>query len=246
MSPVADVPPGKLLLVTDFDGTLADIVADPAQAQARPEALQALRALAALVAGVIVLSSRKPEDLQRLVPVAGVRLVGDSGMAVPRHAQKAALESFTAEATRALQGVGGTWVEAKPASTAVHFRNSGLNSEQVGALLVPLVERTSLTMALGRKVFEIHARLAGKGSALAALVAAEDPGGVVCFGDDENDRSMFGYVSSLAIPHTSVGVWSAEAPAGLFDRCDIVVNGPSGAVAVLSEIVQWARGRPSA
>jgi len=35
-SPVAKVPPSEIVLVTDFDGTLADIVPDPTQTVARP------------------------------------------------------------------------------------------------------------------------------------------------------------------------------------------------------------------
>jgi trehalose-6-phosphatase len=100
-----------------------------------------------------------------------------------------------------------------------------------------------LDAALGRKVIEVHAPKTGKGSALAALVPAEDPGGVVCFGDDENDRPMFDYVSRIEIPHMCVGVDSPEAPAGLFDRCDLVVNGPDEAAALMNEIVEWASAK---
>ncbi len=109
------------------------------------------------------------------------------------------------------------------------------------ALLRPLLDGARLSAWLGRKVVEVHAPKAGKGSALAALLPGEDPGGIVCFGDDENDRSLFEYVSALDIPHMAVGVWSAEAPPDLFERCDLVVPGPAGATAVLREIVEWAR-----
>jgi hypothetical protein len=81
----------------------------------------------------------------------------------------------------------------------------------------------------------------GKGSALAALLPGEDPAGVICFGDDENDRTMFDYVSGLDVPHLVVGVWSAEAPRDLFATCDLVVQGPGGAIAVLREVLRWAR-----
>ena len=108
------------------------------------------------------------------------------------------------------------------------------------ALIQPLLEGRRLAADLGRKVIEVHAPNAGKGTALSALIPAEDPAGVVCFGDDENDRSMFEYVSSLDIPHMCVGVSSPEAPLGLFDRCDLVVSGPEEAASLLKEIVEWA------
>ena len=240
-SHLARIQPGEVILVTDFDGTLAEVVQDPAAARARPEALEALEQLVRLLADVIVLSSRTPAQLETLVPMSGVRLIGDSGLAIPRKAQKEALDHFNADVSRLLERIPGAWLEVKPASTAVHFRNTDLSGEQMISLLQPLLDGARLEAAVGRKVIEVHAPKAGKGSALAALLPGEDPGGVVCFGDDENDRSMFEYISSLDIPHMCIGVWSPEAPPNLFDRCDLVVPGPAGATAVLQEIVEWAK-----
>ena len=240
-SPVARIQPGEVILVTDFDGTLAEIVQDPAAARARPEALEALEQLVRLLADVIVLSSRPPAQLEHLVPVSGVRLIGDSGRALPRKAHKESLDRFNAEAGRLLERFPGAWLEVKPASTAVHFRNTELTGEQMLKVLQPVLEDTRLGATPGRRVIEVHAPNTGKGSALAALLPTEDPGAVVCFGDDENDRSMFEYVGRLDIPHMCVGVWSPEAPKDLFDGCDLVVPGPAGAAAVLQEIVEWAK-----
>ncbi len=242
-SPVAQVPPGELLLVTDFDGTLADVVQDPSAARARPDALKALEELAMLLADVIVLSSRPPAQLEQLVPVRGLRLIGDSGLAIPRHAQKDALDRFNAEAGRMLEEIPGSWIEVKPASTAIHFRNTEKSGPEMLTLLKPMLEAARLEGALGRKVIEVHAPRAGKGYALASLLPGEDCAGVLCFGDDENDRSMFDYVSSLEQPPRCVGVWSPEAPSGLFAKCGLVVPGPAGATKVLEEILEWARAR---
>jgi trehalose 6-phosphate phosphatase len=240
-SPVARIQPAEVILVTDFDGTLAEIVQDPAGAGARPESLAALSELVMLLADVVVLSSRPPAQLETLVPISGLRLIGDSGLALPRHAQREALDRFNADAGKLLQRVPGSWLEVKPASTAIHFRNTDMSGEQMLVLLQPLLDGARLAAAAGRKVIEVHAPNAGKGSALAALLPGEDPGGVVCFGDDENDRSMFEYVCTLDVPHWCVGVWSPEAPPDLFDHCDLVVHGPVGATAVLEEIVEWAK-----
>lgn len=243
-STVARVEPREVILVTDFDGTLAEVVPDPASAAARPDSLEAIQQLAGLLADVIVLSSRTPAQLERLVPIEGVRLIGDSGIALPRHAQKEALDRFNAQAAWLLERVPGAWLEVKPASTAIHFRNTDQSGSEMLALIKPLLEGSRLSAALGRRVIEVHSPKAGKGSALAALIPGEDPSGVVAFGDDENDRSMFEYVSGLEIPHLSVGVWSPEAPADLFDKTDLVVPGPEGAARVLNEIVEWAKSWP--
>jgi len=235
-SPASSVPPSELVLVTDFDGTLADIVPDPTQTVARPEALQALSRL-------VRLSSRTTAQLEQLIPISGVRLIGDSGRATPRHAQQEALQRFNADVAVVLGRIPGAWLEVKPASSAIHFRNTTLSGEEALALIQPLLEGRRLAADAGRKVIEVHTPNAGKGTALASLLPAVDPEGVVCFGDDENDRSMFDYISSLEIPHTCVGVNSHEAPAHLFDRCDVVVNGPEEAVRFLNEIVEWAAGQ---
>jgi trehalose 6-phosphate phosphatase len=240
-SPVARIQPAEVILVTDFDGTLAEIVQDPAGASARLESLAALEELVRLLADVIVLSSRPLAQLENLVPLSGIRLIGDSGLAIPRHALREALDRFNADAGKILERIPGSWLEVKPASTAIHFRNTDMTGEQMKSLMQPLLDGARLAGALGRKVIEVHAPKAGKGSALAALIPNEDPGGVICFGDDENDRPMFEYVSTIDVPHWAVGVWSPEAPLGLFDHCDLVVPGPAGATAVLQEIVEWAR-----
>lgn len=239
-SPVSAVPPSELVLVTDFDGTLAEIVADPDLSAALPESLEALSRLVRLLADVIVLSSRTPEQLEKLVPVSGVRLIGDSGRAIPRHAQRETLDQFNRDVAVVLERIPGAWLEVKPSSSAIHFRKTELSGQEMLALIQPLLEGRRLAADLGRKVIEVHAPNAGKGTALSALIPAEDPAGVVCFGDDENDRSMFEYVSSLDIPHMCVGVSSPEAPLGLFDRCDLVVSGPEEAASLLKEIVEWA------
>jgi trehalose-phosphatase len=243
-SPVAAVPPSEVVLVTDFDGTLAEIVEDPTQTVARPDALQALSRLVRQLADVIVLSSRTTAQLEQLVPISGVRLIGDSGLAPPRHAHKDALEEFNSDVAVLLERTPGAWLELKPASSAIHFRQTNLSGDEMIALIQPLLDGRPLAGYLGRKVIEVHAPKAGKGTALAALLPGEDPAGVVCFGDDENDRSMFEYVSSMDVPHMAVGVSSPEAPAHLFDRCDVVVNGPEEAAAFLNEIVEWAEGTP--
>jgi len=239
-SPVSEIGPSELMLVTDFDGTLADIVPDPVQSEALPESLTALRRLAQKLKEVVVLSSRTSAELSELVPVSGVRLIGDSGLTPPDAHEKRELERFNTEAAKLLGNLPGAWLELKPASTTVHFRNSTASGEEVLALLRPLIKDTGLYGAPGRKVIEVHSRFAGKGTALQALLAEAQPGGVVCMGDDENDRSAFEVVSRLDIPHMCAGVASNEAPPDLFDRCELILAGPSEAARFLQLLADWA------
>ncbi len=241
-SAVSGLPSKEVMVVTDFDGTLAEIGPDPTRSVAIPGALDALRRLSRLLKEVVVLSSRTAEELSRLVPVAGVRLIGDSGLPPPNPDEKRALEQFNAEAAKLLGSYPGVWIEIKPASSTVHLRNAKITGEEATALLRPLVKANALFGAQGRKVIEVHSRFGGKGAALAALLDEVKPEGVVAMGDDENDRAAFELLSARAIPHLTIGVSSAEVPPDLFARCDVVVDGPEQATLFLQMMVDWAGG----
>ncbi|MGZ6338976.1 MAG: trehalose-phosphatase [Candidatus Limnocylindrales bacterium] len=88
-------PPGPLLLVSDFDGTLARISPDPMGAAIEPLGRAALRRLARVAAAhperlrLIVLSGRTALDVASRVRVGGVRYLGNHGIEgglLPRHA----------------------------------------------------------------------------------------------------------------------------------------------------------------
>src|SRR2546421_12041364 len=95
-SPLARIEPGEVILVTDFDGTLAEIVQDPAAARARPEALEALEQLVPLLADVIVLSSRPPPRPEHPARVPGRGLSGATGPPIPPKARKKQPDRFNA------------------------------------------------------------------------------------------------------------------------------------------------------
>jgi trehalose 6-phosphate phosphatase len=239
-SPVSGISPREILLVTDFDGTLADIGPDPDQTVAVADALDALRRLSLVLRQVVVLSSRTTADLSRLVPVTGVRLIGDSGLPAPDPDEKRALDRFNIEAAQLLSPVLGARIEIKPASSTVHLRSAQISGEEAMALLRPLLKATGLSGAQGRRVIEVHTRFAGKGTALAALLNEIEPGGVISMGDDENDRAAFEVLSAHPIPHMCIGVSSPEVPGNLFARCDLVLDGPRHAPAFLTMLADWA------
>jgi trehalose 6-phosphate phosphatase len=239
-SALSSIRPADLLLVSDFDGTLAEIVPEPTLAMALPDSLNALRRLAPVLKKVVILSSRTNPELNSLVSIPGALLIGDSGLPPPTREELHALKVFNAEAAKRLGTTPGAWIEIKPASSAVHFRNAPVSGREVLNLLQPLLDQTGLYGGLGRKVIEVHARDKGKGNALENLLSRFTPGGVVCMGDDENDRSVFDVASKAPLPHLCVGVGSAEVPQDLFDHCDLVLDGPAEASAFLRSIADWA------
>jgi len=125
LADIARVP--QLLIGCDYDGTLAPLVDDPSAAGPLPEAVAAVRALAALPQTVVaVISGRALRDLATLSRLPSeVHLVGSHGsefdlgfiqrLAPEQRALHARLEAELAAIVREQPGVR---LESKPASIA--------------------------------------------------------------------------------------------------------------------------------
>ena len=83
-------PPGRILVVTDYDGTIAEIAVDPMGAQIEPTARRALRRLARFADAhperltVAILTGRALTDVGPRVRVGGLRYVGNHGLGKDR------------------------------------------------------------------------------------------------------------------------------------------------------------------
>src|SRR5919199_6860419 len=128
---IARVP--TLLVACDYDGTLAPIVEDPTTATPLPEAVAAIRALAALPqTTVAVISGRALRDLAALSRLPSeVYLVGSHGSEFDVGFVEALPEDrlrLRTELHNVLQdivkGEPGIKLEVKPASIAVHTRTA--------------------------------------------------------------------------------------------------------------------------
>jgi trehalose-phosphatase len=241
MSRLADLAPADVLLVTDFDGTLAEVVSNPAHATLHPASRSALEKLSHTLCHVAVLSSRSRADLQTRVPIGGVELIGDSGLGDMTSDERRRLDMFNVESGRVLADVPGVWLETKPAGTAIHHRHAQVHPAEILRRIGPAVRETGLHVHVGRRVIEVMPRERPKGDALAGLIVRLQPRGVICLGDDENDRPMFDYVGALARPHLTVGVASEEARADLFAGCDLVVSGPEEVGDFLTALADWSQ-----
>ena len=239
---VARAEPARALVATDFDGTLSAIVPVPASARPLPGALDALRSLAETAGAVAVISGRSQSDLRRLLPVPGLRLLGDYGRPEPTPAERARLAAFNQEVETAIAGVRGARVEAKPGSTSVHYRDHPAAGPGLFERVRPLAEAHGLDVRRGRLVLEAVPAGWDKARALAGLVEELDPSAVVFAGDDHGDRGCFTYCSTLERPHLAIGVTSVETAPEVFEDCDLLVEGPEACVSLLSRMAaEWAR-----
>jgi len=183
--------PGRLLIVADFDGTLAEGSRDPAAAVIVPLARRALRRLARVAearperAAVAILTGRTAADVAARVRVGGVAYLGDHGLqwgtfprggnparlrTTFRDGHEAAHEPAEMLASRVPEVLGHPpwlFVERKGPSVAFHVRQA---EDRVAAraaveAAIELVDRGSPTHDLahyrGRLVVDLRPRTAG-------------------------------------------------------------------------------------
>ena len=248
---VAD--PARSLIGTDFDGTLAPIVADPRAARALPGAVPALRRLAGAVGTVAVITGRPAAEAVAyggLDAVPGLIVLGHYGWQRWQDGELTGPPSPPAvqAARQALPGLlrqagapDGTWVEDKGHALAVHTRRTADPDAALGLLRGPLdnlAERIGLAAEPGRMVIELRPAGVDKGSALTGLVRERGAAAVLFCGDDLGDLPAFAAVRALradGIPGCAVASASPESPE-VADAADLVVDGPEGIVALLAAL----------
>ncbi|WP_327696589.1 trehalose-phosphatase [Streptomyces sp. NBC_00459] len=252
--------PAGAVVVLDFDGTLAPIVADPEQARAHPDTLPALSALAPEVASVAVLTGRPAGVAVRHGGFAGVPglehlvVLGHYGTerwdavtgTVSAPAPHPGVAAVRAELPGFLERFGawqGTWIEEKGRAVAVHTRRAADPQAAFEALREPLADlatRHGLIVEPGRLVLELRPPGMDKGVALQEYVRETGATSVLYAGDDLGDLPAFAAVEKLrqnGIPGLLVCSGNAtEAVTELAERADLVVDGPAGVVQLLTAL----------
>ncbi|KUI04145.1 HAD family hydrolase [Mycolicibacterium acapulense] len=188
----------RLLITSDFDGTLAPIVSNPGDARPLAEAADALVALADLPdTASALISGRALEVLRELsgMPPA-VHLVGSHGAefntGFTHEVDDVALQRITSELREIASGKPGVTVETKPASVALHVRNASAD-DSAAALSAAREASTDWNAQLteGKEVLEFAVIQTDKGKAIDILREQENADAVVFFGDDVTDEKAF-------------------------------------------------------
>ncbi|HEX2417660.1 MAG TPA: trehalose-phosphatase, partial [Micromonosporaceae bacterium] len=192
----------QLLVACDYDGTIAPIVEDPAQAVPLPETVAALRALAALPqTKVAVISGRALRDLAAMSRLPSeIHLVGSHGSEFDvGFVHKLAPElvdlrdRLLDELTGIVRDRNGVRLEVKPASIAVHFRTA---SRPIAAEVAELVQSGpaawhGVQVTEGKEVIELAVFATHKGTALDSLRTQLGASAVLYVGDDVTDENAF-------------------------------------------------------
>ncbi|MFJ6780644.1 trehalose-phosphatase [Streptomyces yangpuensis] len=256
--------PRRSVVALDFDGTLADIVPDPDQARAHPEAVPALSALAPKVDSVAVVTGRPAGVAVRYGGFAGVQglehlvVLGHYGAErwdavtgiVHAPAEHPGVAAVRAELPGFLDSIGawrGTWIEEKGRALAVHTRRAEDPAAAFAALREPLTDlaaRHGLMVEPGRAVLELRPPGMDKGVALTEFLAERDAETVLYAGDDLGDLAAYSAVEKRradGLPGLLVCSGSAEVPE-LAARADLVLPGPGSVAAFLAALAEALRG----
>jgi trehalose 6-phosphate phosphatase len=200
---------GRLVLLLDFDGTLAPIVERPELAgmpASTRDALERLRACPGVEAAVV--SGRGLADVRERAGIEGVAYAGNHGMEIDgpgihrTHpealAARPALEAVLHDLTPMLAGVPGAFVEDKGLTLSVHYRQTpAADAPRVRDAVAAAMDGrlADLRVTEGKMVLEIRPRVDWhKGRAVLFLLEQmRPPAGapVLYLGDDRTDEDAF-------------------------------------------------------
>ena len=243
----------RLLVASDFDGTLAPLVADPWNARILPGAQRALRRLAAVSnVHVALISGRTVPDLARRAGIGGASYRGDHGAEraeAPRGFRPAALlgqrepasAAETAMAARLKaevpRAVNESWLvlEDKGPALTFHFRAApdvGMARARVAAAVDAGDPDAVLRRSGSRRSLELRPPGAStKGDALRDLMEEWKPTAVLMLGDDRNDALAFDALREARTAGRIEGLaiavaGHADVTQGVAAHADLVLSSP--------------------
>ena len=227
-------------ILLDVDGTLSPIVERPELAELAARARPVLSRLVERYRVVAAISGRTRDELEWLVGVPGVRLIGSYGLAagsVPPDLISAVLATA--------DDVEGAWMETKGATIAVHYRATPdrdaagrVLEERLSALAVP----ARMALVPGKHVVElVPAGLPLKEGAVDRIIEDEGLRAALYAGDDLADLLAFEALDRARedgrLEHAvKVAVRGAETPDVLVEAADVVVDGPAEMVTLLARL----------
>ena len=247
----------RLIVASDFDGTLAPIVPRPQDARILPRARQALEVLRnAPDTYVAVLTGRSLGGLAETglqsdgwivsgshgSELTGLDIgpAGEGGDGPPLGSpltdeESERLERVGRRFERVLGGEPGVRLERKPFGIAVHTRQVA-DPEQAEELMAAAVElglAADMHVREGKQVREFSVRDSNKGSVLRSIRAALPDAPVLFLGDDVTDEDVF-----TTLSHDDLGIKVGEGDTAAMER----VPDPETATAVLALLAELRTG----
>ena len=238
----------RTALLVDFDGSLSAIVDRAEDARPLAGVTDVLARLAAGLGRVAVVSGRPVGFLARHLPVEGLTYVGLYGMeqstdgayAVDQRVEPylVAVAAATAELERRLPK---ELIEPKSGiSVTLHWRPAPEQGEHIAEVAHEVATKHGLAELQTRMAVELRPPIdVDKGGPTRALVKGFEVGAYA--GDDYGDLPAFAALSEAVAAGelaraVRIGVTSNEAPPELAAAVDVVVDGPTGFLALLTRV----------
>jgi len=227
-------------ILLDVDGTLSPIAERPELARLVTGTDAVLSRLVERYRVVAAISGRTQDQLERLVDVEGVRLIGSYGLrpgSVPA--------DLIAVVLAAADQVEGAWMETKGATIAVHYRatpdatSAGRELEQ---RMGQIADQAEMALLSGKHVVElVPAGFPLKEGAVERIIESDALHAALYAGDDIADLLAFEALDRAhadgRLEHVvKVAVHGAETPEDLVAAADIVVEGVSEMVDLLATL----------
>lgn len=249
--------PARSAVLLDVDGTLAPIVRHADDATV-PEAVRGLLIKVAKRYGVVAcVSGRRAADARRIVSIGSIAYVGAHGGELLRPGNvrpevDRALEDWTRrvqdfarEADNAHLSRLRVRLEDKSSIVAFHWRGTPDEEAAQAAVheLANRAEAVGLSTHWGRKVLEVRPPVRmDKGIGIRRLLREADVAAALYAGDDATDLDAFGALAELAAQGRletviCVGIGSEEGPREIFERADVVLDGPGEVRALLEALL---------
>ena len=237
-------------LVSDLDGTLSPIVADPAAARVADGAVESLAGVQAAGVEVVIMTGRSAASARLMVGTDRFLIVANHGAEwlEPAAEPAAAAPERPPAVERAIglvRAVDGIEIEWKAPTATIHFRNAPDPGEARRQILEQLAaaELGAVELHPGRMSLEVRpAGAPHKGEALHQLVATRGLRGLVVIGDDVTDLDMFrtaaqlradGTLEAAAILAVAGGT---EVPPEVVAGADASLDSPPAVVALLAQL----------
>jgi trehalose 6-phosphate phosphatase len=205
----------RLLVATDFDGTLCPLADSPSSVVVRMAMMEILNQLVQSDrVKLAVVSGRALTDLAARIPLP-VILAGNHGFEIRapglefEHPEARRLRPQLATAQQqirhAIAHIPGAWVEDKGLTATIHYRGVTASSQAAVVLAVRKCIGqfgATFSMGAGKKAIEVYPRCGwNKGAALSWIRQRLDLQDCpcICIGDDRTDESMFAVNAGLNI-----------------------------------------------
>ena len=233
-------------VLTDFDGTLAEIHVDPNAVTPLPGVADLLTRLAGSYRTVAIVSGRPAAFLKALLP-GDLELSGLYGLEAVRggvqvdHPDAAPWRAVIRDVVADAQASGpsGMGVEPKGLSVTLHYRAVPDMAGEIRAWAQAAATRTGLEVRAAKQSVELHPPIpADKGTAIRAL--AEGAARACYLGDDLGDLPAFAALRELGeagVDVLALAVGSAELDPAVRSAADEVVDGPAGARDFLASLI---------